>query len=187
MSTWFDTLLGVNEQFMPHGHCYLWQPDILWTHVVADTLIAASYISIPISIAIIARKKSPSPGYAVAMLFAAFIILCGLTHLFNIYVIWNPAYELQSYIKGVTAMVSLATAIVVISKIQHFMGLLTVEESNKALKSALKNSEDKEAQIGKIFDASETRELRIIELKNEINELLAQAGKPARYNMPAND
>lgn len=67
------------------------------------------------------------------------------------------------------------------------MGLLNVEESNKALKSALKISEDKEAQIGKIFDASETRELRIIELKNEINELLAQAGKPARYNMTNND
>lgn len=187
MSTWFDTLLGVNDQFMPHGHCYLWQPDILWTHVVSDALIAASYISIPVSIAIIARRKSHSPSYAVAMLFAAFIVLCGLTHVFNIYVIWNPAYEFQSYIKGMTAMVSLATAIVVVSKIQHFMTLLTVEESNKALKSALKSSEDKEAQIGKIFDASETRELRIIELKNEINELLDQAGKPARYNISNND
>lgn len=187
MSTWLDTLMGVNEQFMPHGHCYLWQPDILWTHVVADTLIAASYISIPISIALIARKNSPSPGYAVAMLFAAFIVLCGFTHLFNIYVIWNPAYELQSYIKGVTAMVSIATAIVVIAKFRHFIGLLSVEESNKALKTALIKSEAKEAQIGKIFDASETRELRIIELKNEINELLIQAGKPARYNLSSND
>lgn len=28
--------------FMPHGHCYLWPPDVLWLHVGSDTLIAAS-------------------------------------------------------------------------------------------------------------------------------------------------
>lgn len=187
MSTWLDTLLGVNETFMPHGHCYLWQPDILWTHVIADSLIAGAYVFIPISIALITRRNPPSLGYTIAMLFAAFIVLCGMTHLFNIYVIWHPAYEMQSYLKSATAIISVATAVAISLKIRHFMGLLSVEESNKALKMALKNSEDKEEQMSKIFDASEMRELRIIELKSEINELLIQAGKPARYQTSSDE
>jgi hypothetical protein len=32
----FDWLQPAN--FMPHGHCYLWRPDVLWLHVGSDTL-----------------------------------------------------------------------------------------------------------------------------------------------------
>ena len=26
--------------FMPHGHCYLWQPGVLWLHLISDALVA---------------------------------------------------------------------------------------------------------------------------------------------------
>ena len=29
-----------SDSYMPHGHCYLWQPGVLWLHVIADGLIA---------------------------------------------------------------------------------------------------------------------------------------------------
>ena len=29
--------------FMPHGHCYLWVPGLLWLHVISDALIVFAY------------------------------------------------------------------------------------------------------------------------------------------------
>ena len=36
--------------FMPHGHCYLWTPSILWLHVASDIVIALSYFAIPLAL-----------------------------------------------------------------------------------------------------------------------------------------
>lgn len=174
-------LLGANNQFIPHGHCYLWRPDILWTHVVADALTALAYISIPTSIAIIAWRHSHAPSISVAILFAAFIVLCGLTHLFNIYVIWNPAYELQSYIKGLTAITSVITAVVIAAKTNYFLSLIAIDESNEKLRNIYSEFKDKDHQVAQVFDAAESRELRIIELKQEINSLLKDANLPEKY------
>lgn len=42
-------LFGPGE-FMPHGYCYLWNPGLVWLHVIFDTLIAASYFTIPFTL-----------------------------------------------------------------------------------------------------------------------------------------
>jgi len=34
-----------SDAFMPHGHCYLWQPGVLWLHIVSDALITLAYFS----------------------------------------------------------------------------------------------------------------------------------------------
>jgi len=33
------------SDFMPHGHCYFWRPEILWLNVVGDALIFLSYFA----------------------------------------------------------------------------------------------------------------------------------------------
>lgn len=35
---------------IPHGSCYLWTPSLIGLHVVSDSLIALSYLSIPITL-----------------------------------------------------------------------------------------------------------------------------------------
>lgn len=42
-------LFGPGE-FMPHRYCYLWNPGLVWLHVIFDTLIAASYFTIPFTL-----------------------------------------------------------------------------------------------------------------------------------------
>ena len=39
-----------DSDFMPHGHCYYWQQEIVWLHVASDALIAISYYVIPLSL-----------------------------------------------------------------------------------------------------------------------------------------
>jgi len=46
MWTFLERLLD-SSMFSPHGICLLWEPELIWLHVVSDAVIAASYFSIP--------------------------------------------------------------------------------------------------------------------------------------------
>ncbi len=45
-----------SSDFMPHGDCYLWQPQIVWLHAISDTLIAFSYYLIPLALVYFVRN-----------------------------------------------------------------------------------------------------------------------------------
>ncbi|MBV1686914.1 hybrid sensor histidine kinase/response regulator [Novosphingobium sp. G106] len=95
----------------PHGYCLLWQPSLIWTHVVSDAVIAAAYFSIPLVLAtLLARRRDIEFGWVV-VLFAVFILACGTTHIMSILVLWVPAYGIEALIKIITAVASLVTAV----------------------------------------------------------------------------
>lgn len=100
--------------FMPHGMCYLWQPNVLVAHVLADALIALAYFSIPTFLLWLVRKRRDLPFPGIVLLFAVFIVSCGVTHLLSIWVIWHPDYWLEAGAKWITAIASIATVIAVI-------------------------------------------------------------------------
>lgn len=95
---------------MPHGHCYLWKPGLLWLHYVSDTLIGLAYISISISLYILV-KRIRLPFSAMFLAFGAFIGFCGATHFMEVWTLWNPDYWSSGILKGVTAVASVATGI----------------------------------------------------------------------------
>ncbi len=43
--------------FIPHGHCYLWKPELVWLHLLSDLLIAIAYYSIPIALVSFVQKR----------------------------------------------------------------------------------------------------------------------------------
>lgn len=95
----------------PHGFCLLWDPALIWTHVVSDVLIGLSYFSIPVVLAkFLMRRPDVRFGWVV-WLFAAFITACGLTHFLSILVLWVPAYGIEGLVKLATAIISVVTAI----------------------------------------------------------------------------
>ncbi|MBI1912631.1 MAG: EAL domain-containing protein [Deltaproteobacteria bacterium] len=100
-----------SDAFMPHGHCYLWQPDLLWLHVVSDLLIVMSYYSIPVALVYFVCTRRDLAFRWMFVLFGIFILACGTTHLMSVWTIWTPAYWLEGYIKAVTAASSVITAV----------------------------------------------------------------------------
>lgn len=111
MQNSIETLLRTD--FMPHGHCYLWAPEILWLNVVSDLLIAFAYFSIPIALYYYVKRRPDLQFKGVFFLFSAFILACGVTHLLGIYVIWEGAYGIHGIAKFITAAVSCVTAFMV--------------------------------------------------------------------------
>ncbi len=107
--------------FMPHGMCFQWQPEILWMHVIADLVVAIAYFSIPVALIIVLYRRRHIPFRWLILLFALFILLCGMTHVVGIIVLWEPIYRLQGLIKLATAAVSIATAVVLFPLLPKLM------------------------------------------------------------------
>jgi two-component system cell cycle sensor histidine kinase/response regulator CckA len=96
--------------FMPHGHCYLWRSDLVWLHATSDLLIALAYFSIPAIILYFVRHRRDVPFPGIFLMFGAFIVACGATHVMGAFTIWQPAYWLSGGMKAFTAVISLASA-----------------------------------------------------------------------------
>lgn len=103
-----------SQGFMPHGHCYLWRPALVWLHVLSDGAIAAAYLTIPLTLGYFLRRRDDLPFSAVFWAFAAFIVSCGMTHVLEIYTLWNATYWLSGVVKAFTAVASLATAVMLV-------------------------------------------------------------------------
>lgn len=96
----------------PHGFCLLWDPGLVWTHVIADAIIASAYYSIPVVLWLFLRRRPDLEFGWLLGLFALFILACGTTHLISILVLWVPAYGIEALVKVITAIASIVTAIV---------------------------------------------------------------------------
>src|SRR3974390_3318838 len=95
----------------PHGYCLTWRPELIWLHVISDSIIAISYYSIPFALAIFVSKRRDIEFSWVFWAFAIFIMACGTTHVFGIWTLWYPDYVMEGAVKGFTALASVATAI----------------------------------------------------------------------------
>ena len=103
-----------SDTFIHHGHCYLWQPELLLLHILSDSLIALAYYSIPLTLVYFVQKRKDLPFDWIFLLFSAFIVSCGTTHLMEIWTLWHPTYWLSWFLKAITAFISIYTAMTLV-------------------------------------------------------------------------
>jgi signal transduction histidine kinase len=116
----------------PHGICLLWEPELIWLHVLSDAVIAASYFSIPFALAILVSKRRDFQFGWIAWAFAAFILACGLTHVFSIYTLWVPVYGVEGLVKAATALASIVTAVMLWPLIPRILAIPSREQLRAA-------------------------------------------------------
>ncbi|MBE9006317.1 HAMP domain-containing histidine kinase [Fortiea sp. LEGE XX443] len=136
--------------FIPHGHCYLWRPSLVWLHILSDALTALAYYSIPVALVYFVRKRQDLPFKSILVLFGVFIVSCGTTHVLEIWTLWHPTYWLSGSIKAFTAFISVYTAIVLVPIIPQALALpspAALEAANSQLKLTLKELANTQAQL----------------------------------------
>jgi len=119
-------------QFMPHGFCFLWRPDVLWLHVISDAVIALAYFCIPGVLIYFIRRRTDMPFPLAFWLFGAFILLCGTTHLLSIWVLWHPDYYFEGAVKAMTAAASIGTFLALIPMVPQALAIPSPAQLNDA-------------------------------------------------------
>jgi len=94
--------------WMPHGQCVRWDKGVLVTEIISNMTIAISYYLIPLALL---RGRRSLMKVKLARLFAAFIALCGTTHLMQIVTVFQAQYWLAAGVSLSTAIVSAMVAI----------------------------------------------------------------------------
>ncbi|MBN3951681.1 MAG: response regulator [Nostoc sp. NMS7] len=184
--------------FIPHGHCYLWQTNLVWLHILSDSLIALAYYSIPATLFYFVRKRQDLPFDWIFLLFSAFIVACGTTHLIEIWTLWHPTYWLSGFVKAITAIISVITAVQLVSLVPQALALPSpaqLEQTNQELQIQIAERLEIEEELRKyqnhleemvavrtneITNTNEQLQQEILE-RQRILEILRQSEERYRY------
>ncbi|MBO6520570.1 MAG: hypothetical protein JJ900_08505 [Rhodospirillales bacterium] len=175
MQSIVEYLFGA-ASFMPHGYCLLWRPDLVALHAVSDALIFLAYASIPAALVVLVRKRPEIEHRTTVVLFAAFILACGLTHLVAVFTLWQPMYGLQGLVKAATAIISLLTAIAIwpllpkLLKIPSPRALQVLNRDLENVNNELKHEiEEHEVTLAELRAMRRELEVRVEERTRELN------------------
>lgn len=164
-----------NNYYIPHGHCYLWQPSLVWLHILSDLLISLAYFSIPLMLIYFVRQKKDIPFTYIFLLFSSFILFCSFSHIMGIITIWYPIYWLSGIIKALTALVSVLTAFELFPIIPLALALPTPEKLkilNQELEIRIQEKQVAELELTTLNQELEERvKKRTLQIKN-INDRL---------------
>jgi PAS domain S-box-containing protein len=155
---------ATSSDFLAHRYCYANDPQLVWTNVVSDCVIALSYLAISATLALLVhRARRDIPFSWVFLAFGLFIVACGCTHLMEAVTVWLPLYWLSADVKIVTAVASLTTAIslpMLVPKTISLIGASKVAAERKlqlevANTQLLRLTQDATARLAAIVEDSE--------------------------------
>ncbi|WP_417549965.1 GGDEF domain-containing protein [Methylophaga sp.] len=157
-----DKLLDGN--FMPHGHCLKWLPDLLFLHVMGDVLTVIAYFVIPTALIYLVKKRTDLAFNWIFVMFAAFIFLCGVTHLISLVNIWQGFYYIEGIAKFTTGLVSILTAIMIWRLIPKALAIPNNEEFRTKNEALLQAKHE-------LLEANQLLERRVLDRTKELEHL----------------
>lgn len=139
----WSALLAANG-FIPHGHCFLWKPGLVWMHVLSDSFIAIAYVAISATLAYLVYKaRREIPFHWMFLSFGLFIVACASTHFMEVWTLWHPTYWLSGALKVITAIASVATAIILPPLIPQALALVETAKLSEERRSNLEAANHK--------------------------------------------
>jgi Cu+-exporting ATPase len=154
----FPLLTMQNGMDIKGANAFNMTPALMMVMAIANGLIAISYASIPIFLIIFIRKRKDLPFTWSFILFGAFILVCGTTHFVHVIGLWWAVDWWQAIVDSITAIVSLATAVVVWPMLPRLLKIPSPAELkivNLELQREKQSLEQTKAELQKTYDAIE--------------------------------
>ncbi|KQP30810.1 ATPase [Methylobacterium sp. Leaf104] len=142
----------------PHGICLLWRPELIWTHVVSDAIIALAYFTIPIALGVFVTRRRDLVFGWMFWAFALFILACGTTHVFEIWTLWVPDYAAEAAVKAVTAAASIVTAILLWVLLPRALALPSPAQLRTANAELLARVRERDEALAALHEAHAERD-----------------------------
>jgi signal transduction histidine kinase/ActR/RegA family two-component response regulator len=161
--------------FDPAGFPARWQcgvgwgetPWLGWLHIWSDLGVWSAYVAIPLVLGYFLLRRRDLPFRTIFLLFGAFILACGTTHLMEAIIFYWPVYRLAGMIKLFTAIVSWATVFSLFGVVPNVLAMRSPEELEREI-NARKSVE------GKLQTANAELERRVDERTAALAEQGAQ-------------
>lgn len=132
MWDFFQHLFDTGD-FPPRWHCGHWTEGHGWLHILSDVAVWSAYLAIPAVLVFFAARRRDLPFRKVFLLFGAFILACGTTHLMEAIIFWWPAYRLAGMIKLFTAVVSWGTVLALCHVVPQALSLRSPEDLDREI------------------------------------------------------
>jgi diguanylate cyclase (GGDEF)-like protein len=147
--------------FPPRWECgWAWTRFLGYLHIVSDITTALAYAIISTTLAatlIRKRRDLPRAGLVLGLLFSSFVFSCGSVHAVEAAIFTWPAYRLSGALKGVTAVVSIGTAVLLVRFIPRIASVPRITALNDRLRGQIHRRRELEGRARK--DASELARL----------------------------
>lgn len=165
-------MFGLTEgaAYMPHGYCLFWQPSLVMLHAGSDLLIFLAYSAIPLALVLFLNKRPDIRFASLVSLFAAFIMLCGFTHVVSIATLWEPIYYLHGTVKLLTGVVSAITAITLFVLIPKLVAIPSPQQLRAVHAQLLEEIEAHKKTLSQLQDTEREIEGRIQRTTAELAE-----------------
>ncbi|WP_133717366.1 sensor histidine kinase [Methylocaldum gracile] len=168
-----QTLISA-DGLMPHGYCLLWRPSLLYLHVFSDVMTALAYYSIPGALIYFVLRRRNLRFRNIFLLFGAFILACGTTHLLEAWTVWQPIYEVEGIVKLFTALISVVAAVVLWPLIPQALAMPSPEELEQTNRRLIKEIQERKAAEEKIRQLNANLEERVAQRTQELMQLNRQ-------------
>ncbi len=169
---------------LPHGYCLSWRPDLLLLHAVSDLATTVSYYTIPAALVLFAWRRQDLHFRWIFVLFGVFILACGTTHLMSVWTLWQPDYLAAGIVKAVTAVASVATAVVLLPLIPKALALpgpAQWEAVNQSLRQEIAERGQAETEVRHL---NAELEARVAHLRHGDQHLACQVSGEVFHGSP---
>ena len=129
----FFSQLFSSESFPPRWHCGQWTDFHGWLYIASDLGVWSAYTAIPAILIYFVWQRVTIAFKGIFLLFGAFILLCGLTHLLDAVMFWWPAYRFLGLVEFLTALVSWATVVALVPIVPRALAMRSPEELEREI------------------------------------------------------
>lgn len=177
-----------SSEFMPHGFCLRWNPALVLLFNVSNIAIAAAYFAIPLALFYFVRKRKDLAFSWIFRMFAAFIWACGVTHLMKVWTIYHGSYWAEALMDTWTAVISVATALILWPLIPKALALRSpaeLESINLELKSVNERLNSANSELSVLNDDLELARDKALEASNLKSAFVANISHELRTPLSA--
>jgi hypothetical protein len=160
----------LSSAYMPHLYCYLGNTRLAWIHAIADGVIGLSYLVISGTLGyLLYRGQRDLPFHWLFIAFAVFIIACGSSHLIETVTVWVPVYVLSATIKVITAIASIATALILPFVVPNILSLVRAASSFELRRARLETAlMERDLAQSELRESNSVLEQRILDRTAQI-------------------